>query len=51
TRVEEKSAEILAQGFDERFLAMWRYYLSYCEAGFRSARIDLMQVALQPVNT
>ena len=33
-------------GFDERFRRMWRYYLAYCEAGFRTGRIDLMQTAL-----
>lgn len=38
-------AEIKAK-FDQRFLRMWRYYLAYCEAGFRSGRIDLMQVSL-----
>ena len=32
--------------FDERFLRMWRYYLSYCECGFRVGSIDLMQIAL-----
>ena len=32
--------------FDERFLRMWRFYLSYCEVGFRHRRIDLMQVTL-----
>ena len=37
---------VLALGFDERFLRLWRYYLGYCEAGFRTGRIDLMQVAL-----
>jgi cyclopropane-fatty-acyl-phospholipid synthase len=25
---------VRAQGFDERFIRLWRYYLSYCEAGF-----------------
>ena len=33
--------------FDERFLRMWRYYLSYCEAGFRDGCIDLCQLVLQ----
>ena len=33
--------------FDERFLRMWRYYLAYCECGFRVERIDLMQVTLE----
>ena len=33
--------------FDERFLRMWRYYLSYCECGFRTGSIDLMQITLR----
>jgi cyclopropane-fatty-acyl-phospholipid synthase len=44
-----RQAQALANmGFDERFQRMWRYYLAYCEAGFRSHRIDLMRVALTP---
>jgi len=31
-------------GFDERFKRMWSYYLSYCEAGFRSRNIDVRQM-------
>lgn len=34
------------QGFDERFRRLWRFYLAYCIAGFRSGRIDVVQVAL-----
>ncbi|WP_199699034.1 class I SAM-dependent methyltransferase [Oleomonas cavernae] len=33
-------------GFDERFRRLWNYYLTYCEAGFRTGSIDVMQVAL-----
>lgn len=33
-------------GFDERFRRLWRFYLAYCEAGFRSARTDVVQLAL-----
>ncbi len=33
--------EIVQQGFDERFRRLWEYYLSYCEAGFRSGAIDV----------
>ncbi|PWR23336.1 SAM-dependent methyltransferase [Zavarzinia compransoris] len=33
-------------GFDDRFRRLWTYYLAYCEAGFRTASIDVMQVAL-----
>ena len=35
-----------AMGFDERFRRMWRYYLSYCRAGFVTGRIDLVQLLL-----
>ena len=28
-------------GFDERFRQLWRFYLAYCEAGFRTGRIDV----------
>lgn len=33
--------------FDERFRRMWLFYLAYCEAGFRSARTDVIQIALE----
>ena len=43
---EESWPRISALGFDDRFRRMWRYYLAYCEAGFRTGRIDLRQLAL-----
>lgn len=33
-------------GFDERFRRLWRFYLGYCEAGFRSRRTDVIHLAL-----
>lgn len=45
-RVNEKAAEIKSLGFDDRFLQIWRFYLCYCEAGFRSGRTDVMQIEL-----
>jgi cyclopropane-fatty-acyl-phospholipid synthase len=36
-------------GFDDRFRRLWRFYLAYCEAGFRSSRTDVIQMALQRV--
>jgi len=33
-------------GFDERFRRLWRFYLAYCEAGFRSARTNVIQLGL-----
>jgi cyclopropane-fatty-acyl-phospholipid synthase len=36
----------LPSGFDERFHNLWRYYLMYCEGGFRGQGIDVAQVTL-----
>jgi cyclopropane-fatty-acyl-phospholipid synthase len=36
----------LPSGFDERFIRLWRYYLMYCEGGFRGGGIDVAQVTL-----
>ena len=34
---------IAALGFDERFRRLWRMYLAYCEAGFLSGNVDVVQ--------
>ncbi len=39
--------QISKQGFDLNFKRMWNFYLSYCEAGFKSKNIDLIQFSLQ----
>ncbi len=36
----------LPSGFDAAFVRLWRYYLMYCEGGFRGGGIDLAQVTL-----
>lgn len=46
-RFMRQLAQVRALGYDDRFIRMWRYYLSYCEAGFRDGRIDVMQVVLE----
>jgi cyclopropane-fatty-acyl-phospholipid synthase len=33
-------------GFGEAFHQLWRYYLMYCEGGFRGGAIDVAQVSL-----
>lgn len=38
--------DIRRLGFDERFRRIWDFYLSYCEAGFRTARTDVIQIGL-----
>ncbi|WP_297730432.1 cyclopropane-fatty-acyl-phospholipid synthase family protein [uncultured Maricaulis sp.] len=35
--------DIEPMGFDARFDRIWRFYLAYCEAGFRTGRIDVGQ--------
>jgi len=37
---------ISRQGFDLNFKKMWNFYFSYCEAGFKSKNIDLIQFSL-----
>ncbi|MEO8670148.1 MAG: cyclopropane-fatty-acyl-phospholipid synthase family protein [Tahibacter sp.] len=39
-------AEVRAQGFDERFIRMWEFYLAYCEGGFRERSIGTVQMLL-----
>lgn len=34
-------------GYDARFRRMWRYYLAFCEAGFRARQIDVVQCLLR----
>jgi cyclopropane-fatty-acyl-phospholipid synthase len=45
-RFNAKLDAVRAQGFDERFVRMWQFYLAYCEAGFRAGNTDVYQFAL-----
>lgn len=45
-RFDQTAREVQALGFDDRFQRMWRYYLSYCETGFRYERTDVGQLLL-----
>ena len=38
--------DIRPRGFDERFEKLWRFYLAYCEAGFKAGTTSVRQVAL-----
>ena len=40
-RFDAAWSDLRAQGFDERFRRKWRYYLQYCEGGFRAGAIDV----------
>jgi cyclopropane-fatty-acyl-phospholipid synthase len=39
--------EVRAQGFDDRFIRTWEFYLAYCEAGFRERSTDVIQYTLE----
>ena len=43
----KKWDQIKNQGFDLTFKRMWEFYLCYCEAGFKSKNIDLIQFSIQ----
>ena len=36
--------DVRAQGFDDAFIQLWRFYLAYCEAGFDENRIDVVHL-------
>ncbi|TAM94724.1 MAG: class I SAM-dependent methyltransferase [Rhodanobacteraceae bacterium] len=39
-------SSVRAQGFDERFIQMWEFYLAYCEGGFRERSIGVSHLLL-----
>jgi cyclopropane-fatty-acyl-phospholipid synthase len=43
---DDKKSQILAMGFDEGFIRLWRFYLASCIAGFRTGRANVMQIEL-----
>lgn len=47
TSFERKINEIRALGFDEPFIRIWRFYLTYCIASFTMERTDVMQIELR----
>ena len=48
----ENIEEIRKMGFSERFIRKWNYYLLYCEAGFGSRYINVIQLLFsRPQNT
>ena len=38
--------QVRAQGYDERFIRLWEYYLAYCEGGFRERSIGVAHLLL-----
>jgi len=44
-----KIDQVKQLGFDEKFIRIWDFYLSYCEAGFEQASIDVTQYTFQKI--
>ena len=42
-----QEAHVLQLGFDKRFVRIWEFYLSYCEAAFLEANTDVVQYTLR----
>ena len=42
-----QQAHVLQLGFDQRFIRIWEFYLSYCEAAFLQANTDVVQYTLR----
>ena len=42
-----QQAHVLQLGFDERFIRIWEFYLSYCEAAFLESNTDVVQYTLR----
>ncbi len=42
-----QKAHVLQLGFDERFIRIWEFYLTYCEAAFLEASTDVVQYTLR----
>ena len=43
--------DVRGQGFDERFVRMWDYYLAYCEGAFRERYISDAQLVLGKITS
>ena len=47
TEGPEHLEAVRAQGFDERFVRIWTFYLAYCEAAFDTGNTDVVQFTLR----
>ena len=44
---QARQAEVMALGFDERFMRIWAVYLAYCGAALDTGDISLVQYTLR----
>ncbi len=45
-RFEARLDDVRALGLDDRFIRLWRFYLSYCEAAFMERHCSVVQIVL-----
>ncbi|HLW25918.1 MAG TPA: cyclopropane-fatty-acyl-phospholipid synthase family protein [Steroidobacteraceae bacterium] len=45
-RLLARAAEVRSQGYPERLLRLWEFYLSYCEGGFEERQLGDVQMLL-----
>ena len=45
-RFMTRLTEVRAQGFDERFIRLWEFYLAYCEGGFLERSIGVSHLLM-----
>jgi cyclopropane-fatty-acyl-phospholipid synthase len=45
-RFQAQLPAVRAQGFDERFIAIWTFYLAFCEAAFAEGSTNVVQFTL-----
>ena len=48
-RFMRKPSDIIRMGFDEYFIRLWQFYLSYCEGGFMERAISTHQLVFRKV--
>jgi len=48
-RFNRDLAFVREMGFDETFIRLWQFYLSYCEGGFRERAISTAQIVFRKV--
>ena len=48
-RFMRNPSDIIRMGFDEYFIRLWQFYLSYCEGGFTERAISTHQLVFRKV--
>ncbi|MBA3596677.1 MAG: class I SAM-dependent methyltransferase [Methylibium sp.] len=46
-RFASQERQVLALGFDTRFLRIWEFYMAYCQAAFATGNTDVVQFTLR----